>query len=408
MVPRPSNLGLLRLPEHLRKKMNSPEPLFSPSVSRGTDGLHCIFSPPQDAPFEQKSESESVNESQIITNEFILSPEQPSRQGQIESPFSYTTQSTFESFKTAASIEMFSLTYIERCTSEKTLQQIASHLKDEGNYPSLLWSTEQRLATIRRQFNHSSQSRSFSGLYKQNDLAFAKANPLQSEEDNEISLQMSLSTDFDDDAMSSPVNQIFISNRNAPIELSEKNAQDEVKRLEEMIKKLEIRYSRECNLNETTIRTLNNAFEATEQKSQRMQHEVDAVKKENRELYRLVKDKTEEADKVKANLSGLEKLKHELLSQIHQLKTQLAEAESKALDRTYPRKIHALEQLLQSAQSNIKEIQQERDAMLDGVFHMQGKKAPSNVSLHLKSWVLFTLSLTHPSFSYQRKIVSGS
>jgi hypothetical protein len=387
MASHAASLGLVRLPKNLRKKMNCPDPLFSPSVTRGANGLHCMFSP-EDVPSEERGELQSINEKYVSNTDAILSPEKPAKhtridgrlptinnirspenlikRSQIESPNSIVSQSTIESFKTAASIDMLSLPFIERCTSEEKLDQIVRHLKEDGNYPSLLWSAEQRLAVIREKSNQPDQSRLSSELRRQSGA------------DHEISLQMSLSTDSDEDTMS-PVNQIYVSKPQVSAGLFEYKAKDEVQHLEEMIKKLEIRYARECKLNESTIRTLNNAIEATEQKSQRLQNEVNAIKNENVELYRLVKEKSEEVDKVQTSLSGSESLKHELLSQIHQLKTQLAEAERKALDRTYPRKIHSLEKLLQSAQESIREVQLERDSMLKGIVQMQGKDVPSKV-----------------------------
>jgi hypothetical protein len=397
MASQAASFGLVRLPENLRKKMNSPEPLFSPSVTRGANGLHCMFSP-EDVPSEERGELQSINEEYDFNTDTILSPEKPAKHTRIdsrlptindirspennikrapmESPYSIVSQSTIESFKTAASIDMLSLPFIERCTSEEKLDQIVRHLKEDGNYPSLLWSAEQRLAVIREKWNQANQFRSSSELRGHVDSFMVKE---KSGADHEVSLQMSLSTDYDEETVS-PVNQIFVSKPLVAADMSEYKTKDEVHHLEEMIKKLEMRYARECKLNESTIRTLNNAIEATEQKSQRLQNEVNAIKNENVELYRMVKEKSEEVNKVQASLSGSESLKHELLSQINQLKTQLAEAERKALDRTYPRKIHSLEKLLQSAQESIREVQLERDSMLKGIFQMQGKDIPSKVS----------------------------
>ncbi|GAX20033.1 hypothetical protein FisN_1Lh486 [Fistulifera solaris] len=397
MASRAANLGVVRLPENLRKKMNSPDPLFSPSVTRGANDLHCMFSP-EDVPSDERNELQSINEKYVFNTDTILSPEKPAKhtrvdsrlptsnnisspedhikRAQMKSPDSIVSQSTIESFKTAASIDMLSLPFIERCTSEEKLEQIVRHLKEDSNYPSLLCSAEQRLAIIRGKSNQPDQFRSSSDWRGHVEKFMMKE---KSGADQEISLQMSLSTDYDEDSMS-PINQIFVSKPLVSANMLEYKAKDEVQHLEEMIKKLEIRYARECKLNESTILTLNNAIQATEQKSQRLQNEVNAIKNENVELCRLIKEKSEEVNKVQTILSGSESVKHELLSQINQLKTQLAEAEKKALDRTYPRKIHSLEKLLQSAQESIKEVQLERDSMLKGIFEMQGKDIPSKLS----------------------------
>jgi hypothetical protein len=383
------------------------------------------------------------NSSPRTQGELFFSPLQtsissPPAQTSISSPFTpfsaisritNSTAATRSSFQALSKIKMLSLDYIKSTSSIIELRQIVNFLKEQENkYPSLLRAAQKRLTDVQQQHPDPCESSRCENV----PPPMLGPAPLDysHEQECESSHIMSLSSDDDSDLvlMSTAARNAIASKAPIPprhtrvstgLVLPVSSNPDVTHREEELCNEIQRLTSKLWELESgrlTEQKQLWNNLERMETAKLRAEKNMEALhgqvakrnkdtmarleamgelKEENQRLQKQLDRERKTGDD--KNLEALE-LERQLKAKVEELTRKLSQIE-KPSSRVagVERKNRELHQLLCSAQNNLDDIKNERDAMIQDLLNATGRE-PSGVSC--SDWSVLSCMLFHPLTSF--------
>jgi hypothetical protein len=365
------------------------------------------------------------NSSPSTQGELFYSPSQnsissPPAQTSISSPFTpfsaisritNATAATRTSFQALSKIQMLSLDYIKSTSSIKELQQIVNFLKEQENkYPSLLRAAQKRLTDVQQQQPDPCESSRCESVPP--PLPTPAPLDYSHEQESESSHIMSLSSDDDSELvlMSTAARNAIASKAPIPPRhtrvstgrvLPVSSKLDVTHREEELCNEIQCLTSKLWELESGRLaeqKELWNNLERMETAKLRAEENMEALhgqvaksnkdtmarleamgelKEENQRLQKqLNRERKTGEDK---NREALE-LERQLKAKVEELTRKLSQIETPSSHVAgVERKNKELHQLLCSAQNNLDDIKNERDAMLQDLLNATGRE-PSGVS----------------------------
>jgi hypothetical protein len=363
------------------------------------------------------------NSSPRTQGELFFSPSQtavsavssPPAQNAISSPFTpfsgisritNATAATRTSFQALSRIQMLSLDYIKSTSSIKELRQIVNFLTEQENkYPSLLRAAQTRLTDVQQQQPDPCKSSHYENVPP--PLPTPVPLDYSQEQENETSLIMSLSSDDDSDLvlMSNATRNAIASKAPIPPRqplvrpgrvLPVSSEPDDTHREEELCNEIQCLTSKLWELESGRLaeqKELWHNLEKMETAKLRAERNMEAlhgqVAKSNKDTMARLEamgELKEENQRLQKQLDQQRKTgedkNREALELERQLKAKVAQLTQKLSQIETPsshvagveRKNKELHQLLCSAQNNLDDIKNERDAMLQDLLNATGRE----------------------------------